>query len=361
VDLSSWTAESYAAVAGFPAGDWQVQPGNLAVVQVNNGQPTFFYSDFNAIGSAVVGSINVTGVDDDYIGFALGFQPGDTTNDAADYLLIDWKRLDQGYDFGAPSCHAGGWAWEGLAVSRVTGIPTADEFWRHVNATVPDCGIQDGGLEELQRGSNLGSTGWVIGTTYEFTFEFTSTSLKVYVDGVKEIDITGSFADGRLAFYNFSQAGVTYSGYEVVPFEPEINIKPGSDPNSINLCSGGNTPVTIWGSEILDVYTIDVAQLVLASADVKTVGKSDRSLCSIEDVGAPDETFFDGLDPNPDGYLDLTCHFVTTELTELDDTSTTCDLTITGCDDGVECSSTSDGYYVATASDSVNIVKDCNP
>jgi hypothetical protein len=359
VDLGTWTAESYPAVSGFDPGDWQVQPGNLIVEQVNNGQPTLFYSDFNAIGSAVVGSILVTGGDDDYIGFALGFQPGDSTNSGADYLLIDWKSVDQPFDFGSPSCHAGGLALAGLAVSRITGVPTADEFWQH--SDYPACDVvQTGGLSELQRGLNLGATGWVLGTTYEISFEFTSTSLKVYVDGVEEINITGSFGDGRLAFYNFSQAGVEYSGFEVVPFEPDINIKPGSDPNSINLCSGGSTPATIWGSDILDVATIDVDQLVLASASIKTVGKSNRSLCSIEDVGGPDEAFFDNLDPIPDGYADLTCHFTTIGLTELDDTSTESNLSITGCDAGVDCEATSEGYYVATASDSVNIVKDCD-
>ena len=123
-------------------------------------------------------------------------------------------------------------------MSRVTGVPTADEFWQHWDYDTP-CGTQAGGLTEIQRGANLGATGWALGITYKFSFEFTSTALKVYVDGVEEISIGGTFSDGRLAFYNFSQAGVEYSGFEVVPFEPEINIKPGSDPNSINLCSGG--------------------------------------------------------------------------------------------------------------------------
>jgi hypothetical protein len=141
---------------------------------------------------------------------------------------------------------------------------------------------------------------------------------------------------------------------------PDINIKPGSDPNSINACSGGATPVTIWGSETFDVTTIDVNQLIFASANVKTVGKSGKSLCSIEDVGAPDEAYFDKLDPLPDGYPDLTCHFITHDL-GLNDASPTADISITGCDDGYNsgCTTTSTGYYEVTATDSINIVKDC--
>jgi hypothetical protein len=145
---------------------------------------------------------------------------------------------------------------------------------------------------------------------------------------------------------------------EIVP--QDINIKPGSSPNSINTCSRGATPVTIFGSTTFDVNTIDIGQLVLASAYVKTVGKRERILCSIEDVGSPDPSTFDNLGA-PDGYDDLTCHFVTADL-ELAYSFTTADLTIIVCDvpndDG--CQVGDSGYEVFPATDSVNIVKDCN-
>ena len=60
------------------------------------------------------------------------------------------------------------------------------------------------------------------------------------------------------------------------------------------------------------------------------------------------------------GYDDLTCHFVTMEMTELDDISVTAEVTITGCDDpSGGCLLGDPGYYEVTATDSVNIVKDC--
>ncbi len=212
VDLNTWTAESYNAVSGFPAGDWQVSGGGSTVTQVNNGQPTLFYSDFQAINTNAVGRIRVTGSDDDFIGFVLGFDPGDTTSAAADYLLLDWKRGTQFFNFGAPSASPGGTAFAGLAVSQVTGIPDADEFWQHANLGGTPVGS---GLLELARGSGLGNTGWVIGTEYVFDFNFTATQLQVFVDGALEIDIAGSFSDGRLGFYNFSQADVTYSSFTI--------------------------------------------------------------------------------------------------------------------------------------------------
>jgi hypothetical protein len=144
----------------------------------------------------------------------LGFHPEDTNNHSADYLLIDWKSNfpgeDLNHDFGGPSCGPGGLAKEGLAVSRVTGIPTADEFWQHTDQDVA-CSPKGEGVTEIDRAATLKSTGWVLDHEYDFNFEFSETSLKVYVDGVLEINIKGNFSDGRLAFYNFSQAGVTYS------------------------------------------------------------------------------------------------------------------------------------------------------
>lgn len=312
VDLSTWTAESYPAVSGFPAGDWAVSPDNTSVFQSRNGQPTMFYSDFDAFNTQVQGTICVTlgQWDNDYIGFALGFQPGDSTNTSADYLLIDWKKATQWYDFGAPSCGEWTWALAGLAVSRVKGVPIADEFWGHVDQSVY-CSPAGQGLTELARGTNLGSAGWVAGQEYVFKFQFNETSLKVYVDDVLEIEIAGTFKDGRLAFYNFSQEQVTYSGYTVLPLV-QIDIKPGSDPNSINLGSEGVVPVAILTTPDFDAATVDPLTVELQGSTVRLKGKSGNA-GSLEDV--------DG-----DGDLDLVVQ-VNTEALELSSGDTEAILT----------------------------------
>lgn len=215
VVLNPWTAESYPAVAGFGAGVWTTAADGSSVIQSVNGQPTMFYSDFNAVNSDITGTIRVSGSDDDYIGFALGFMPGDTSNATADYLLVDWKRGTQPYNFGTPSnITPGTTAPAGLAVSRVTGLPTADEFWGHTNFATEN---PAGGLEELARGNTLGSTGWAQNTDYNFRFVYQTNRLQVFVNDGLEMDISGSFSDGRLAFYNFSQAGVTYSAFNTEP------------------------------------------------------------------------------------------------------------------------------------------------
>ncbi|MCC7055348.1 MAG: PEP-CTERM sorting domain-containing protein [Gemmatimonadaceae bacterium] len=217
VDLTPWSAQSYEAVSGFDAGIWTVGGGGSSVTQSQNGQPTLFASDFMAQGTEVRGSVRVNSAgDDDFFGFALGYRMGDNTNTLADYLLVDWKAATQDFNFGAPSTTPGTTANRGLAVSRVTGIPTADEFWGHTNFA----SHTGGGLEELARGTSLGNIGWTIGTTYEFRFVFLPNLLQVFVNDQLQINIGGSFSDGSMAFYNFSQADVTYSAFTVKTVDP---------------------------------------------------------------------------------------------------------------------------------------------
>ena len=49
-------------------------------------------SDFAEPDTDVENSAQTDG-DDDFISFAIGFDLGDTTSPAADYLLPDWKRV----------------------------------------------------------------------------------------------------------------------------------------------------------------------------------------------------------------------------------------------------------------------------
>ncbi len=207
--LGNWTAEAYPTLSGHSAPNWRLAAGASSVTQTDNSQPAVYYSDFTLLGNDVQAELVVNAGDDDYVGFAIGFQPGDASNPNADYLLVDWKASTQPFTFGSPSCTPGTTAQAGLAVSRVTGIPTADEFWGHTNFDATCSGLSSG-LQELARATNLGSTGWSAGTNYTFRFVLTATNLKVYVNNVLEIDLNGTFADGRLGFYSFSQS-VTFN------------------------------------------------------------------------------------------------------------------------------------------------------
>jgi hypothetical protein len=212
VSLADWQTDT----TNTNDASWDVSVDGFSVTQNKNGAPTFFYGDFNSFDTQFTVNINPGAIssggfnDNDFIGFALGYQPGDMTNESANFLLIDWKQEDQtigGDVFGA----------EGLAVSRVTGIPDGNEYWSHSDYNPNN----EGKLTELVRGANLGNVGWVDNETYVFTFVFTPTSLQVFVDGELEIDIEGNFSDGRTAFYNYSQDPVTYSGGNLVPLFDE--------------------------------------------------------------------------------------------------------------------------------------------
>ena len=118
----------------------------------------------------------------------------------------------------------------------------------------------------------------------------------------------------------------------------EIDIKPGSDPNSINLCSNGAVPVAVLGSEMLDVSNVNTETLRFSEAAVKVVGRKDpHSVCSYEDA-------------NGNSFVDVVCHFVTADIAAIDGESTT--ATVNG--------ELLDGTAIE-GTDSVNIVKDtCN-
>ena len=200
VDLSGWGAEGYSG--GF---NWVLQPGNNSVLQTVNGDPTVFFSPEAAQGKALSGTIRVTtGGDDDYIGFLLGYKSGDLQAPSTDFIVIDWKQASQSY-YGcvAPA---------GLSISRATtGLADNRGAWCHDPAF---------GVTELARATNLGSTGWADNQEYSFDLQFTSSNIKVFVDGVLEIDLDGAFADGAFGFYNYSQAQVLYAGIEEVILPP---------------------------------------------------------------------------------------------------------------------------------------------
>ncbi|MHC5063442.1 MAG: hypothetical protein ACYTG5_05655 [Planctomycetota bacterium] len=203
-DLRNWTQESYAATNSLPGGSWVDGGAGSSVTQGNTSNPTFFVSEalgqsyrFEYVARAAASS-------NGYFGIAIGFEPGDSSNPNAEYWLIDWKSDDESVDWGAPSCTSGSMASVGLAVSRVFGIPTADEFWGHMNESAA-CSDLDHGLEELARGAFNGNRGWQPMTDYNFRIDVGADSLRCWVDGNLEFEINGPFANSRIAFYNFDQ------------------------------------------------------------------------------------------------------------------------------------------------------------
>ncbi len=189
------TEESYAS-GDTP--DWTIAADGSSAFQDSNSSPTIVIGATDAKAQTYSFEVRVeSGSDDDFVGFVIGFEPGDTTSSSADYLLVDWKGAAQSG------------AAEGLALSRIQGEPdqtptTVDtDLWDHVGA-----------VTELGRASSLGSTGWVTSTTYRFDITYRDDRLIVRVDGVEQFNVEPpmgeTFPDGALGIYNFSQRGARY-------------------------------------------------------------------------------------------------------------------------------------------------------
>jgi hypothetical protein len=179
--------------------------------------------------------------DDDIWGFVLGFNPGDATatydsvngvwvatNPNAEYLLIDWKRLNQNYDnpdrAGAPAFNAltpGGIASAGLSVSRVNGVPNADELWQKIDYAQ----TTTGSVTYLAPANTLGGTGYGINEEFhDFEILYEANRAQVSINGTLEFDIAGNFANGRFGLYNHSQDAVTsYSNFSIEAISPVVN------------------------------------------------------------------------------------------------------------------------------------------
>lgn len=216
VDLTGWTENGFKGNNG--AGSWNVQTGNEEVVQTINGEPTVFFDPgANDQGNSLRGTVEVeTSGDDDFVGFVLGYQQGEFNSTNADFWLIDWKQSDQTFD--------GVDAEEGLALSHITGDiengPTAlDSLWSHEDT-----------VDDVQRATNLGSTGWDDNTEYGFDLTFTDTLIEVKVDGDTELSYTStdnggeSFTDGAFGFYNYSQDPVRYAGLTEEQLPPTSSV-----------------------------------------------------------------------------------------------------------------------------------------
>lgn len=195
VDFSGWVVNRYAY--GNASLVWGVEDDGLTAYNSYSG------GVFGA-GSAtelLVGTIETGNLwafvtlmctdsaDDDAIGFALGYEPGDTDNPAADFLVWAWKQAQD----------QPGWT-RGSHLQRFAGIPG----WAQAMSS-------DGAVSELQRGAAKGSSGWVRNQEYQIEIRADAGRVRIWVDGVLDIDYSGDIPAGRLAMYSCSQKSVYYS------------------------------------------------------------------------------------------------------------------------------------------------------
>jgi hypothetical protein len=224
VDFTTYTLEHFTP-ATFPVPVWTVTPSSATINP--NGDANVLFSPDSALNKRFLGRLNA-GADDDIVGFVLGFEPGDSLiGSSADYLLIDWKGVDQNFNFEDGnvinffhSATPAGLMPVGLALSRVTGSPTADELWQHTD--LPENAT--GSVMQLARGATLGSTPYNrSGGSHLFDIRYSATNVTVLVDGVEQFNVNGTFPDGRFGLHTAFQGDVqpppSFSSFEVLPVD----------------------------------------------------------------------------------------------------------------------------------------------
>jgi len=247
VNLSSWIVERFPNLQADAR--WTVGGGGTQVLQELNSSASMFIGDFPVYNADLEGHVQVAANagDDDYIGFFIGFDAGDSTNPNADYLLIDWKKANQSFNWGT----GGALARRGIAVSEVFGIPHQDELWGHVDKNHAATPLGQG-VRELQRGKTRGDVGWLHGTEYKFRFQFRPNSLRVFVNDVLELDIAGDFTDGNLGFYTFSQARVLYRAWTHRPLTPRLGDRVWNDVDEDGVQDPGEAGIEGASVELLE-------------------------------------------------------------------------------------------------------------
>ncbi|NES24099.1 MAG: hypothetical protein F6K41_35615 [Symploca sp. SIO3E6] len=190
-EFTKWTAECYdrAQIGAdkFDAkeAEWKIAADGHSVTQDKDASPSFFYSNFSTFSHIISAKLSVeTAADDDLIGFALNFQPGDTGNDNADFLLLSWNAQPKR---------------AGLKLCRFSEIPQYLKFLH---------------LPEVAQAQNLGSTPWEHKRIYQFKFNCNSSKIQIWVDDNLEFDVNGNFEDGRFACFDCSQAAAVFSDIE---------------------------------------------------------------------------------------------------------------------------------------------------
>jgi len=116
--------------------------------------------------------------------------------------------------------------------------------------------------------------------------------------------VNENFGIGALSGIVFFSGGTYNDGLEnLCSIEVDIDIKPNSDPNSINTKSMGRVPVAILGSEDFDVTDVDVTTLAFGPSGA----------APSHDLTDPGVYASHLEDVNDDGFTDLVSHYVQKE------------------------------------------------
>ncbi|MEM1180659.1 MAG: PKD domain-containing protein [Acidobacteriota bacterium] len=172
-----------------PTATWNTQLAGRKVHQNTESRPSFLYSD-EALGFRRVRGVMRINGDDGYIGLALGYNPGDVTSPDADYVLVVWKRNTTGA------------AAKGLRAYHVQGIPA--NYWTFDSQPL---------LTKLADSTNYGAVGFEYQKNYRFEAHLEPDRFRLWVNEELEIDVAGTFSDGRFSLFNNAMRQAIYNDW----------------------------------------------------------------------------------------------------------------------------------------------------
>jgi hypothetical protein len=216
VDLSSWSQLTLDFPGGQGPGNWVLEPGNTAVRQTVNADPSFYLNNKNQSSYKMDGSWQVLpagNYDDDYMGFAFGYQ------NSSNFYLFDWKQGTQGY--------SGATAAEGMTIKKFTGATgnglvdlSLGELWENQ--------VNFGDMTVLAT-KHSSTAGWADNVLYNFHLDFNLTPgtfhivVKENTNTLWDVVVNDStFTSGMFGFYNYSQEAVRYAGFEETIVPPSV-------------------------------------------------------------------------------------------------------------------------------------------
>jgi hypothetical protein len=204
-----------------------------------------------------------------------------------------------------------------LAVAMLAtmgGVALAQVEPPEVNIVLPD-----GEMATITKDVTIGDVGTVdVWGEVEYPLEQTGLTVTLSAEQlgvVTPVTPTVSFSEeitidaggpkyATVTFYYGVYAGTvkTKIGEQAISVtEGDLDIKPGSYPNSINRKKNGVTPVALLGHDGFDVRTVDVATLTFGPDDAQP--KHDLTDSEVYEEHIQDVNF--------DGNPDLVCHFKT--------------------------------------------------
>ena len=213
VDLSEWKAANY-NVQEQPYAEWVLSEDKLSVTQTVNADPSVFVSDLNLGKTSIQGTWYVNSRDDDdFIGFVFAYQ------DPGHFYLFDWKGAEQGS------------ARQGMAIKIVSAPfkgPDSGNLEANLPFTKTDLWPTDGSEGKVTLLQFESTVGWQYQKPYKFQLDFRPGVFRIMVKDGEQIlfDKTledNTYQSGKFGFYNYSQGGVVYEGFETAQLATGFN------------------------------------------------------------------------------------------------------------------------------------------